>query len=88
LNRITNRIETVSGVAHDDRYTYDVAGRMSQVQRDGAVLASYTYDANGNRLTRNAESASYDAQDRVISYAGASFGWSRNGHRTTRTAGG
>jgi RHS repeat-associated protein len=88
LNRLTNRIETISGVTHDDRYAYDEAGRLSQVQRDGVTTALYTYDANGNRLTRSGETAMYDAQDRLTSYDGATFGWSRNGHRTTRTAGG
>ncbi|MCC6232433.1 MAG: hypothetical protein IT580_07295 [Verrucomicrobiales bacterium] len=88
LNRLTNKIETIAGTTHEFSYAYDVAGRLSQVQRDGAVLATYTYDANGNQITRNGESATYDVQDRLTSYAGASFGWSRNGHRTTRSAGG
>jgi RHS repeat-associated protein len=88
LNRLTNRIEIIAAVMHDFRYAYDIAGRLLQVQRDAVVAATYSYDANGNRLTRNAENATYDAQDRLTSFAGGSLGWSRNGHRTSRTAGG
>ncbi len=88
LDRMTNKTETINGVTRTFDYTYDLAGRLSQVSLNGVVAASYSYDANGNRLTRNGETAAYDAQDRVQSYADAAFGWSRNGALQTRTAGG
>ena len=88
VDRLTNRVETVGGTTRTFGYAYDVAGRLQQVWQNGALAATYSYDANGNRLTRNAESATYDAQDRVLTYAGSTFGWSRNGDLRTRTSGG
>jgi len=88
INRITNKIETVGGVTRTLGYAYDVSGRLKEVWQDGALVTTYTYDANGNRLSRNLESATYDAQDRVQTYAGDSCGWSLNGDLRTRTSGG
>jgi RHS repeat-associated protein len=88
IDRLTNKVETVDGTQRSFSYVYDVAGRLQQVWQNGALAVTYSYDANGNRLTRNAESATYDAQDRVQTYAGVSFGWSRNGDLRTRTSGG
>ncbi len=65
VDRLTNKSETVGGTKRNFSYAYDVAGRLQQVWQDGALAATYTYDANGNRLTRNAETAAYDAQDRA-----------------------
>jgi RHS repeat-associated protein len=87
-DRLTNKVQTVGGTTRTFGYVYDVAGRLQQVWQNGALAASYTYDANGNRLTRNAESATYDAQDRVQTYAGASFGWALSGDLHTLTSGG
>jgi RHS repeat-associated protein len=86
--RITNRVETIGGVTASVSYVYDVAGRLQQVWGDGALSVTYTYDANGNRLSRNSETASYDAQDRVQTYAGTTFSWSPNGNLRTRASGG
>lgn len=88
IDRLTNKVETVGGTTRILRYAYDGAGRLQQVWQNGALAATYTYDANGNRLTRNAETATYDAQDRVQTYADSTFGWSRNGDLQTRTSGG
>ncbi len=52
------------------------------------LATTYTYDTNDNRLTRNSENASYDAQDRVQTYAGDSFTWSPNGTLATHVAAG
>ena len=88
IGRLTNKIETVGGTTRTFGYGYDMAGRLQQVWQDGVLAVTYTYDANGNRLTRNAETATYDAQDRVLSYDGSTFGWSRNGDLRTRTSAG
>ncbi|MBL9126027.1 MAG: hypothetical protein JNL97_00200, partial [Verrucomicrobiales bacterium] len=87
-NRVTERSETMGGSTQDLRYTYDPAGRLSEVRRGDVVVATYTYDSNGNRLARNGETAVYDAQDRVTEHGGVSLGWSRNGHRVSRAVGG
>ena len=88
IGRLTNKVEIVGGTTRTFGYVYDVAGRLQQVWQNGALATSYTYDANGNRLTRNAETATYDVQDRVLTYAGSTFGWSLNGDLRRRTSGG
>ena len=44
---------------------------LTEVRKNGVSMASYTYDANGNRLSHMSQSGtvtgSYDAQDRLIS---------------------
>ena len=85
LKRLTDRIETIDGATHHYEYKYDLGGHLTEVRKDGAPLVAYTYDTNGNRLTRNTETGAYDAQDRLTSYAGSSFVWSRNGYRASRT---
>ncbi len=87
IARLTNKVETLGGVTRTFGYVYDLAGRLAQVWKDGVLAASYSYDLNGNRLTRNAEAAVYDTQDRVQTYAGAEFGWSPNGTLRTQTKG-
>jgi RHS repeat-associated protein len=88
IGRITNKVESIAGVTTAYSYTYDIAGRLQEVRKNGGLSVTYSYDPNGNRMSRNAETATYDAQDRLQSYAGVSFGWSRNGNLQTRTTGG
>src|SRR5262249_44483185 len=65
--RILSRREVVDGEAHTDDYTYDTACRLTDVAIDGSPSAHYDYDDNGNRLARNDEACTYDAQDRLLS---------------------
>ncbi|HEX9441272.1 MAG TPA: hypothetical protein VF909_16425, partial [Roseiflexaceae bacterium] len=51
LGRIIQLDETIGGEAHSYSYTYDEAGRLAEVRRDGQLAHSYSYDANGNRLS-------------------------------------
>lgn len=88
LDRITNRVEISSEGSHEQVYGYDTNGRLNEVWTDGVVTATYSYDSNGNRIVRNGESATYDAQDRLLSHGGITFDWSRNGHRISRSDGG
>jgi RHS repeat-associated protein len=77
LGRVVQKQETINGTPHTFAYTYDTANRLSTVTRDGTQVESYTYDANGNRLTapdalnpssQTMGSATYDAQDRLTTY--------------------
>ena len=88
IGRLTNKVETIGGQTQTNGYVYDVAGRLQQVWLNGAAATTYTYDTNGNRLTRNTETATYDAQDRVLTYAGSRFTWSPNGTLQSRLNGG
>lgn len=85
MDRITNRVEVRPGGTTTLAYRYDAGGRLVEVWKDGALVTSYGYDANGNRTSRNGESSSYDAQDRVRISGATEMGWSRNGYRTTAT---
>jgi RHS repeat-associated protein len=88
LDRLTNKVEQIGGVTTTFGYIYDPVGRLLQVWQNGALATTYTYGANGDRLTRNTESAAYDAQDRVTSYNGATFAWSPNGTLSSSVSGG
>ena len=89
LGRITTKEETVAGVTTTYNYSYDMAGRLSSVQTNNTTTASYSYDANGNRIGgQNIQGnigASYDAQDRLISYNGAKYTYTTNGDLLTET---
>jgi RHS repeat-associated protein len=90
--RATRRTETVAGVTDELEYAYDPDGGLAEVRRNGAVVATYAYDANGNRLSRSAggaiESGVYDDQDRLLQYDAATFAHTAAGERLSRTEGG
>jgi YD repeat-containing protein len=44
--------ETIQGVTTTYGYTYDTAGRLTEVTHNGATVSTYSYDSNGNRLTK------------------------------------
>jgi len=90
LGRITSLFDTVAGVTTIHEYSYDVAGRLSTVRRNGAEVASYTYDPNGNRLTATGERPSsgvYDAQDRLLSDGTSTYAYRGSGELLTKTTG-
>jgi RHS repeat-associated protein len=61
----------------------------AEVRQNGAVQATYGYDANGNRTTVNGvEVATYDAQDRLTTYNGTSYAYTAHGDLTSKTVGG
>ena len=80
--RIETKTETVGGVSHSERYTYDAAGRLWQVFVDGGStpFREWTYDANGNRAD-----GTYDAQDRQLSHEGFLFEYGPNGELAKKT---
>jgi RHS repeat-associated protein len=89
LGRITDKTETVAGVTATYAYGYNLAGRLVEVRKDGAVQATWDYDANGNRTHVNgAEIAHYDNQDRLLDYAGATYIYTANGELQKKTQGG
>jgi len=92
LGRITRKVETIGGATATNEYAYDAAGRLVEVRTNGAVVESYTYDANGNRVGATVggvtSSASYDAQDRLTQYGSTTYTYTANGELAARTAGG
>lgn len=77
LGRILERTETLNGIATTFVYGYDKSGHLETVTRDNLLVARYGYDPNGNRVAKTtpaaAEAATYDDEDRLVTYAGATF---------------
>lgn len=90
LGRIATKNETISGVTRTFAYTYDLAGRLTEVRRDNILTASYTYDSNGNRLSRTDSSgaliATYDDQDRLEQFGATTYIHNATGERQSKTA--
>jgi RHS repeat-associated protein len=88
--RIVERVETILGAAKSYGYSYDQAGRLIDVRVDGLQSAHYDYDANGNRVARTTnattQSGTYDAQDRLTSYAGVTYTYGAAGELATKSA--
>jgi RHS repeat-associated protein len=91
VGRITQKTETVQGTTHVWGYTFDPAGRLTDVTEDGNFFSHYAYDADDNRTTYTNTSGTvnptYDAQDRLTAYGGASYGYTANGELTSKTVG-
>ncbi len=89
LSRITELTEMVQGTSTTLGFTYDPAGRLSEVRRNGVLEATYEYDLNGNRerLTTSGGvvTGSYDSQDRLTSYGTTTFTYGSNGELRTKT---
>ncbi|MCO7223255.1 DUF1566 domain-containing protein [Pleionea sp. CnH1-48] len=88
LGRISNKTETIFGVTSESEYSYDDVGRLKAVNKDNQ-LTSYSYDNNGNRLSRvtgsSTYSGQYDEQDRVKSYADYTYSYTKNGEVLQKT---
>jgi RHS repeat-associated protein len=82
--------------SHDWQYDYDTAGRLTQAKEDGVVTGSYGYDDDDNRIAATVggtvisplSAASYDAQDRMTAYGGATYAYGANGELATKTVSG
>ncbi|HKU17928.1 MAG TPA: RHS repeat-associated core domain-containing protein [Candidatus Saccharimonadales bacterium] len=85
LGRITQKIETVNGTTTTWLYGYDADGRLNAVTENGLPVASYGYDQNGNRVSVNAAIiASYDNQDRLLTFGSNSYSYNANGELLTK----
>jgi len=89
VGRIEQKTETVQGVTTVKSYSYDLAGRLWQVMKDGVLTATYLYDSNGNRLSSTTPSgtdaATYDNQDRLLTYGKWAYTYTANGELRTKT---
>ena len=87
LGRIQQKTETIQGVSHTYNYSYDTAGRLLQVSQDGNLTATYTYDANGNRISGSGLTTTpvYDAQDRLLNYGKWTYVYTANGELQSKT---
>jgi len=87
--RVDHKSETISGTTHAYTYTYDLAGRLTDVARDGAAPSHYGYDTNGNRTAYTGPggtiTATYDMQDRLLQYGNNSYTYTPNGELLIKT---
>jgi RHS repeat-associated protein len=92
LGRITRKTETLGGSTDVWDYSYDTAGRLRVADRNGALVAQYAYDANGNRITVTTPTAtttaSYDVQDRLLTHGDLTFTYTANGELATKSQNG
>lgn len=87
--RVVSKTETNGTVRRDETYAYDAGKRLASVTRDGALVESYAFNANGNRTLRRlgtslAETVTYDPDDRPVSSAGAPWTFNGDGQLITR----
>ena len=91
LGRITQKSEMISGVTTVYSYTYDLAGRLSGVEKNGLAVEHYTYDTNGNRLSASTPgglvTGVYDPQDRLLHYGATTYSYTTAGELSTKTTG-
>jgi RHS repeat-associated protein len=93
LGRITQKTETILGGSSDIyEYEYDLAGRLEKVKKNTTTIFTYTYDANGNRLSYSSGgppvTGTYDNQDRLLTYGTATYQYTANGELQSKTTGG
>jgi RHS repeat-associated protein len=84
LGRIAQKIETIDGVTTSFAYHYDAAGRLHQVDLNGAPTTVYEYDSNNNRMTVTRSgtvttAGPYDNQDRMAQYGNGIYTYTVNG---------
>ncbi len=61
-------------------YAYDLAGRLIEEKTNSVITGTWAYDLNGNRTHVNGVLiATYDDQDRLLSYDGNSYTYTDNG---------
>jgi RHS repeat-associated protein len=89
LGRIEWKEETMSGETHTYEYSYHPAGWLEEVKEDGVLTSRYEYDDNGNRLRHITPSeiieATYDDQDRLLTYGNYRYTYTANGELETKT---
>ena len=88
LGRITTKQEIRDGATTTWSYTYDAAGRLEHVGKDGSTYAAYTYDQNGNRTSTVKQGAptyaGFDARDRMTTQGDLDLTYNQNGELTTK----
>ncbi len=88
LGRIIQKDLTIDGTTTHYQYVYDSNSRLKQVWTNDTLTRTYTYDANSNRIkveegTRRIK-ATYDTQDRMLSYGARLYTYTAQGDRLLR----
>jgi RHS repeat-associated protein len=92
LGRISIKTETIGTTTNQFAYTYDSAGRLTNVTKNSAAYSNYTLSDNNNATSGNvagtAFSATYDAQDRILTYNSNTYTHTLNGEMKSKTVSG
>ncbi len=83
LDSVGSRTGRVDGLG-THTYAYDDLYRQTSVTYPGPTTDDYTYDAVGNRLTKDSDDYTYDAADRLTDLEGVTYGYDDNGNLTNR----
>jgi RHS repeat-associated protein len=88
LGRVTSRQEMTPTGTQSFGYVYTEAGPLGSVTVGGVQTASFTYDDNGNRLSKTGSAgttvATYDAQDRLTSSGASTYSYGPNGELSSK----
>lgn len=94
LGLITAKTETVGGTTDNYEYSYDLLGRLTTVVKGGIPVESYTYGANGERLTETNtlrgitnRSFTYSLEDHLLSTSTATYQYNDDGYLTGKFEG-
>jgi RHS repeat-associated protein len=79
---------TGSAGAGTNTYGYDLAGRLTSWTNPASATTSYTWDANGNRLTAGGVTSTYNARNMLLTTGSTSYTYSAVGERLSKVAGG
>ncbi|MEZ5559641.1 MAG: RHS repeat-associated core domain-containing protein [Pseudomonadales bacterium] len=89
-----NRIRMIETAGRTLDYTYDALNRLTRVVEDPSgspQTSDYGYDAVGNVISvavpGSTESATYDVNDRLLTFGSRTFAYDDNGNLTTITDG-
>jgi RHS repeat-associated protein len=83
LNAAGNRTQVVD-LEGTTTYGYDGLHRLTSADYPGPDADAYTYDANGNRLTKNGTTYTYGDADQMLTAGGVSYGYDVRGNQTSR----
>ena len=83
LGRVATKTEVFNSITNVFVYSYDVTGRLTTVTKNGLTYSSYTRDSNNNvtsgTIGGNSVSATYDNQDRILTFNDLEFTHNDNG---------
>jgi RHS repeat-associated protein len=87
-HRLTSESDNVSGGAVTTSYTYDNVGNRLSMNA-GGVVTNYTYDASDRLLTEGGLSYTYDANGNLLSRSdGVTYSYDAENRLTSHSAGG
>jgi RHS repeat-associated protein len=90
--RITQKKETVAGIAANYSYAYDEVGRLLTVVKDGTLVEEYRYDHNATRNYMqntlrgiNSRQYAYSEEDHLLTAGDVEYKYDFDGFLATKT---